>query len=266
MGFLDLVEKISKIDWGNLQAAWGVVATVVGFFACRKYRKFSMQRLLRLTVNKDKCAVSLPAYRRHLFNHDQELVLMREAIPCFSLGHLLSACSVEPKLISADTQPSLDEIHIGGPLTNAHTNRYVCRYLPGLKWCATAKNIANAHHESESMGGKMDFSFLEEAATEEQEGFRIDGSHYPYRMDQVGLAVLVRLNTAGADTAKTVHLLFGSSTVATVAAVRWFSEKGFRSLRSIFGKKDCIGIFKVNEKGEKEGPIRWLDAKKLIVK
>lgn len=263
---LDLMKKLSEIDWGNLEAAWGVAATAAGFFAYHKYRRFTMQRLLRLRVSKDKCAVSLPTYRRHVFNHDQDLVLTREAVPCFSLGHLLSACSVEPRLIAADAAPSLDEIHIGGPLTNEYTNRYVRRYLPGLKWCATARNITNAHEESERMGNKMDLSFLEEVPAEDQVGFRIDGKYYPYRMDQVGLAVLVRLNVAGADTAKTVHLLFGSSTVATVAAVRWFSEKSHRNLRCIFGKKDRIGIFKINEKGEKEGRIRWLDADKLIAK
>jgi hypothetical protein len=261
----DFLQDFSNINWGNLQAAgvlFGAAATSLLTLIPKNLKKFAMRRVLMLKTDRRRCAVSLPVYRREVFGSRRELLFARETRPTFALNTMLTSCKVEPVLIpDAENTPGglspLDEIHIGGPIANQYTNHYIKEYLPCLQMQTTETGLANARRESDISGWDMDFGFVRTVKDEAGEGFVLDGEHYGYRHDQKGHAFVIRIKVPAGDKQKTVHLLFGTSTNATAAAVQYFVKSCPTAPRAL-GTGNYIGVFEVNGSGKRVGRIKWL--------
>ena len=157
MSLIDFLKDFSTIDWGNLQAAgvlFGAAATALLTVIPKNLKKLAMRRVLMLKTDKTSCAVSLPVYKREVFGSRRELLFACETFPTFALNTMLTSCKVEPVLITdaEDTDgrlKTMDEIHIGGPISNEHTNYYIKEYLPCLKMQTTESGLENARREME---------------------------------------------------------------------------------------------------------------------
>lgn len=262
MSLIDFLKDFSTIDWGNLQAAgvlFGAAATALLTVIPKNLKKLAMRRVLMLKTDKTRCAVSLPVYKRDVFGSRRELLFARETLPTFALNTMLTSCKVEPVLITdAKSLPPMDEIHIGGPISNEHTNRYIKEYLPCLQMQTTESGLANARRESELSGWNMDFGFVRTVENDAEEGFLLDGEQYGYRHDQKGHAFVIRIKIPADNKQKTVHLLFGTSTNATAAAVQYFVKSCPKAPRAL-GTGNYIGVFEVNGDGKRVGRIKWVE-------
>jgi len=256
------VNWIRAIDWDLLQTLLGMVIAVFGFFAYKKYRHVVLRLLLRLQKKRDECALTIPLHTCMVLNREREMVIKDEAQPCFELINLLEEAGVKVNVIHSNKESHLDEIHVGGPVSNRHTNRYFCRYIQNIKWVATPEHVAQYKSDKNLSTFNDDYLQLSDGT----EGFWVDGEMLPYIKDKEGWAFIARINLAGDAEAKTIHLLFGCGTNGTIGATNFFINNYSYIWHRNMKRDDYIGVFRVDKDGNKTGEIRWLDVHKFIRK
>ena len=139
--FMNLFEIITSVDWELWQGILDVIMTFLGIFTYKKYRNFIFRLVLGFGKRKE-CIVSLPAHHAKVLNRDRELIIKEEAQPCFKLVNHLNAAGIKVNFSQSEIESTNNEIHIGGPASNPHTNRYFCRYFQNIKWQATESHVA----------------------------------------------------------------------------------------------------------------------------
>lgn len=257
---MNLFEIITSVDWELWQGILDVIMTFLGIFTYKKYRNFIFRLVLGFGKRKE-CIVSLPAHHAKVLNRDRELIIKEEAQPCFKLVNHLNAAGIKVNFSQSEIESTNNEIHIGGPASNPHTNRYFCRYFQNIKWQATESHVAL--YKSDPTLRMFNFDYIQ-ISEDTREGFLVDGKLLEYMRDKEGYAFIVRIHITDEDTPKTVHLLFGCGTNGTAGAINYFMRNYQSILQTKGAKKDYICSFKVDRFGNKTGKITWYDTERFI--
>lgn len=263
-----LNELIGKLDWELLYTALGAFAAKVYSYIKHKVRRNKLISLLSPdftdTTRKrtPTIGMSVSSHTCHVLGKDRDMLILDEAHPFFDLVNLLNKNDVNVTILQTNQATDMDEVHVGGPVSNIHTNRIFCQYLKNIKWVVTSDHLEQ--YKSDSRLNEFDFSYVE--TSENEEGFLIDNQLYKYIKNREGWAIIARINSTKDIAKKTVHLLFGCGTNGTIGAVNYFLHNHIKIASENKGNSDYLGVFKVDRYGNMIEEIVWLDAKKYINK
>lgn len=256
------LEWLFDVNWSLVQTLIEIIVAIAGGLIYKKYKKVVLRSVLSFKREKNECDVSISMHRCLVLSREREMIISSEAKPFFELINLLNNAGIKTNVLYTDKASELDEIHVGGPVSNRHTNRYFCQYIQNIQWLANASHVAQ-YKEDEHL---QTFNFDYLCTSDSAEGFNVDGKLYKYIKNQEGWAFVIRINLSEDASPKTIHLLFGCGTNGTIGAVNYFLRNYFSMWRRNIWRKDYIGVFKVDRDGNKIGKIEWLDAKKFIQK
>lgn len=256
-------EFFLNIDWEVAYAVLGALGTAVYGKVRTILKKGKLISLVASRTNskqKPVIAMSVSSHECDVLGKKRDMLVLDEARPFFSIIDLLNANSIRVNIIQSDSSTNMDEIHVGGPVANVHTNRIFCQYFRDIKWTVTESHLTQ--YQSDSRLKKFNFSYLQTA--DAHEGFVIGDRFYQYVKGQEGWAIIARINANEEISPKIVHLLFGCGTNGTIGSVNYFVQNYENIAKRFRNKENYLGIFKVDREGNMLGQIEWLDAEKFI--
>lgn len=126
--------------------------------------------------------------------------------------------------VFSTSQEHYDEIHIGGPISNAHTNAYINQFFPNFHFCDSPSKKENHMNHY-----KIHKSIIEYSSN--FQGFVIDvakkGQNRRMRFavdSENDYMFLIKLTAEDLGCNKTVHLVFGGSDIGTLVAADFLSK------------------------------------------
>lgn len=206
----------------------------------RKFRQRKLKSVLSITTGE--CRIIMPIRSR---DSEGDLVTHKDA---YAVSHLLELChrlNIDTEAIPYDrvseTAKLTDLIVVGGGLTNDYCRKLLAKYCPAFQ---------HIHGEARD---NFDIK-TEDYVT----GFKAgEVSLIPNADEDFG--VLVKLNYADLDQPRTIHLVFGYSSLGTAAAAYYLSRY-YNNLYKHFGKSHYfIAIRTQRLESYKNVPTKFID-------
>lgn len=172
------------------------------------------------------------------FIDNYTLITKNSAISCQKVAKLLDDAEIKYNVINDPDVPQYDEIHIGGPISNQHTNAYFKEYFTNFYFFDKVEKqqqhqkYYNIHREL--LKYSDDFN-----------GFQIGNTKYPID-EETDYMVLVKLTSDDLGCEKTVHLLFGGGDVASLVAADFFT-KHYKILHSKAKRRHYFFVIPVHK-------------------
>ena len=166
------------------------------------------------------------------FTLDYILLTENSVIALHKVTKTLEKNKIRYDLFNTSTQ-YYDEIHLGGPISNIHTNAYIEQFFPDFHFCDYLAKQEN--HENYY---KIHKSIIE--YSDNFHGFIINKviNNQPQRIlfptdKESDYMFLIKLTSEDLGCSKTVHLVFGGSDVGSLVAADFFA----RHYKKIYSKQ-----------------------------
>lgn len=207
-------------------ATTSIVSFLIGI-SVHRIRKILHNRKRRkiLSAKSKKCTITIPTYDIGMFYGRLPMLILSETKLRDNVARLCRELGIDINLYASNIDITGDEIHIGGPTTNAYSSYYFHRYFENFHNQITQEHY---NHYASAIETSMHKSVIRIVDDISQEGFVIDGDP-PHFFQQItgeqDVALLVKLT--GKDSGignKNVHLLCGVGGIGTRAAVNYFLD------------------------------------------
>ena len=240
----------------NIQTLVGSLIGIAIYRCLSARKKYHLRKVLSLDSSK-KCFASIPYFIGTVGSYERDVALCEELQLLVEVNAMLAGAGIEIETRFNDTDIGCGEIHIGGPAANEYTNRHFNYYLKNIRYMSPHERT-NTNKKHRRLN--FDFTDIIENTTA---GWKIGDTLFPYVHNKRDCAVLIKLIDKSDVPYKTIHMLFGAGTIGTVGAVNYFTRH-YSSIYRINRSRPYIGVFEVNDKGEKVSPVRWLDTRDFL--
>lgn len=241
-------------------ALYSLLGAVIICFARLSYKWHKRRQLERiLTIKKlrksNEYMISVPTFQEEILNKKRDVVIIDEMSFLVELVSLLNSVKVKTVFGNNLNSQNYDEIHIGGPVSNKYTNRYVNHLFKNFTWIVTKAHCSRYKQDKNLYALNYDFI---EITKDGKQGFKIGENFYEYVSGKKGWAIVAKMLINESSVPKTIHLLFGCGTNGTKGAVDYFIHN-YNKIHKINHRKQYIGIFEVDGDGIQVGPMKWLE-------
>ena len=232
-----------------------VVSIVLDLFTYipQFFNWLSSKRYMRAVLDSENHHILItqsifgPGMISKTFTRNYFVITKRSAISIWKISKFLDAAKISYQIFETD-ENQFDEIHIGGQLTNVHTNAYIYQFFPNFyfvdKPCNKEQHEKYFNIHTECIKYSDEFNgFLIEKKDEKS-----TSTLFPVNKE-TDYIFLIKLKITNLSINKTVHLIFGGSDIGTSVAVDFFT-KNYKDIYKL-AKKDqyfiAMQVHKTNQ-------------------
>ena len=252
-----------------------LIFTVVGAFV-KEIRqvlyKSCYKKQLREVLSCDgECRITLQYIKKYYGGRERIFVQLADVSLYSKVKELITELGIKVTELS-DSEFDGHEIHIGSPMANPYSNRYVLDSVPDFKWHVSRVVYEEAFKELLENTAMKHQNFVE--FDEEWNGYIINGDKHEYKKDVEDYAFFLRLvrDDLPHSNHKTIHVIFGiGGTIGRKGAGRYFT-KYYRSIYKQYKKdikrnekfQNYLYAMQLDCNGNPNGPLKLLWHKKTL--